>query len=176
MAKQQVAFLRAVNVGKRRMQMADLAATVTGLGYEDVWTHIASGNVAFRSPLGRAELEPAIEAAVADVFGFEAEAFVRTAAQLRTIVDLEPFGTLPDGVTYLVAFLRSPPTAAQKRAIAGLSGAVDTLEVHGADVHWRIEGKSLDTELKPKDWKAAGAAPNTTRNITMLTKLVDKLG
>ncbi len=176
MAKQQVAFLRAVNVGKRRMQMADLVQTVEGLGYDDVWTYIASGNVAFRSPLGRGTLEPAIEAAVADAFGFDSEAFVRTAAQLRAIVDLEPFGALPAGATYLVAFLRSAPTAAQKRAIEDLSGDVDTLEVHGADVHWRIEGKSLDTVLKAKDWKAAGAAPNTTRNITMLTKLVDKLG
>jgi hypothetical protein len=42
-------------------------------------------------------------------------------------------------------------------------------------VHWRIAGKSLDSALKPKDWKAVGAVPNTTRNITMLTKLIDKL-
>lgn len=176
MAKQQVAFLRAVNVGKRRMQMSDLVAAVEGLGYDDVWTHIASGNVAFRSPLGRAKVEPAIEAAVADAFGFEAEAFVRTASQLGTIVDLAPFGTVAPGTTYLVAFLRSAPTKAQKQAIEDLSGAVDTLEVHGADVHWRIDGSSQDTALKPKDWKAAGAAPNTTRNITMLTKLVARLG
>ena len=47
--------------------------------------------------------------------------------------------------------------------------------VHGADVHWRIEGKTLDTALKAKDWKAVGAVPNTTRNITMLTKLAAKL-
>ena len=176
MAKQQVAFLRAVNVGKRRMAMADLTAAIEGLGYDDVWTFIASGNAVFRSPLGRAKVEPAIEACVADAFGFEAEAFVRTASQIRKAVELQPFGTVPDGVTHLVAFLRSAPTASQKRAIESLSGDVDTLEVHGADVHWRIEGTSQDTMLKPKDWKAAGAAPNTTRNTTMLAKLVAKLG
>ncbi|MGN6694297.1 MAG: DUF1697 domain-containing protein [Aquihabitans sp.] len=176
MAKQQVAFLRAVNVGKRRVAMADLKADLEGLGYDDVWTYINSGNAVFRSPLGRVKLEAAIEAALADSHGFEVETFVRTAAQVAEIVDRQPFGTVPDGVTHMVAFLRKPPTAAETKAIEALSGGVDELQVHGAEVHWRIEGKSLDTELKPKDWKAAGAGLNTTRNITMLTKLAHKLG
>jgi uncharacterized protein (DUF1697 family) len=175
MAKQQVAFLRAVNVGKRRVAMADLKAHLEGLGLDDVWTYINSGNAAFRSPLGRAKLEPQIEACLRDAYGFEVETFVRTAAQIEAIVERRPFGDVPDGVTHLVALLRTAPTGTQKRAIEGLSGDVDQLEVHGPDVHWRIEGKSLDTALKPKDWKAAGAVPNTTRNITMLTKLLGRL-
>ena len=45
-----VAFLRAVNVGKRTVAMARLASLVEGLGYDDVWTHINSGNVVFDAP------------------------------------------------------------------------------------------------------------------------------
>jgi uncharacterized protein (DUF1697 family) len=176
MAKQQVAFLRAVNVGKRRVAMADLKADLEGLGYDDVWTYINSGNAVFRSPLGRAKLEAAIERCLHDSCGFEVETFVRTATQVRDIVDRAPFGTIPDGVTHMVAFLRTTPSPAGKTAIEAMSGDVDELEVHGAEVHWRIEGKSLDTQLKPKDWKAAGAGLTTTRNITMLTKLAAKLG
>ena len=176
MAKQQVAFLRAVNVGKRRVAMADLTAELEGLGLDDVWTYINSGNAVFRSPLGRAKLEPQIEACLHEAHGFEVETFVRTAAQVDDIVAQRPFGTVPDGVTHMVALLRKAPTAAQRTAIEALSGDVDELQVHGAEVHWRIEGKSLDTALKPKDWKAAGAGLNTTRNITMLTKLAEKLG
>ena len=176
MAKQQVAFLRAVNVGKRRVAMADLKADLEALGYDEVWTYINSGNAIFRSPLARAELEPAIEAQLEASLGFEVETFVRTAAQVAAIVDRKPFGAVPDGVTHLVAFLRAAPSASGKRAIEALSGEVDQLQVHGAEVHWRIEGTSMDTALKPKDWKAAGAGLNTTRNITMLTKLAAKLG
>jgi uncharacterized protein (DUF1697 family) len=175
MAKQQVAFLRAVNVGKRRVAMADLRRDLEGIGLDDVWTHINSGNAVFRSPLGRAKLEPRIEACLLDSFGFEVETFVRTAAQVVEAVQRRPFGDVPEGATHLVAFLRAAPTAAQEEAIEGLSGDRDRLEVHGAEVHWRIEGRSLDTALKPKDWKAVGAVPNTTRNITMLTKLAAKL-
>jgi uncharacterized protein (DUF1697 family) len=175
-AGQQVAFLRAVNVGKRRVPMETLRADLEALGYDDVWTYINSGNAIFRSPLGRARLEAEIEARLEETFGFVVETFVRTAKQVSDAAALAPFGPVPTGVTHLVAFLRTPPSATDRAAIEALSGPVDQLQVHGADVHWRIEGKSLDTLLKAKDWKAAGAGLNTTRNITMLTKLADRLG
>ncbi len=175
MAKQQVAFLRAVNVGKRRVAMAQLRADLEQLGFDEVWTHINSGNAVFRSRLVRATLEAQIERALHESFGFEVETFVRTAGEIVEIVERRPFGDLPDGTTHLVAFLRKAPSPAQRSSIEALSGPVDQLEVHGAEVHWRIEGASQDTQLKPTHWKAAGAVPNTTRNITMLTKLAGML-
>ena len=40
-----IGFLRAVNLGKRKVEMARLKAVAEGLGYDDVWTYINSGNV-----------------------------------------------------------------------------------------------------------------------------------
>ena len=52
----------------------------------------------------------------------------------------------------------------------------DTLVVAGRDVHWRMRGKSTDTKLKTKDWDAiVGRHRSTSRNMTALRKLVDKL-
>lgn len=175
MATRYVAFLRAVNVGKRRMEMATLRAELTDLGLDDVDTYIASGNAIFSSRLGPARLEPAIEAQIESGFGYLAETFVRPAARVAELVEQAPFGTLPAGHTHLVAFLRSAPSEAERAAIEALSGDADELVVDGAEVHWHIAGKSLDTALKPRDWKAAGAGLNTTRNVTMLTKLAAKL-
>ena len=42
-----VGFLRAVNLGKRKVEMARLKAVAEGLGHGDVWTYINSGNVVF---------------------------------------------------------------------------------------------------------------------------------
>ena len=51
-----VALLRGVNVGgSGRMAMADLRACVEAAGYEDVATHIQTGNVLFRTPMRSAE-------------------------------------------------------------------------------------------------------------------------
>lgn len=47
MATRYVALLRGVNVGGVTMKMADLAEVVRGLGYDDVKTVLASGNVLF---------------------------------------------------------------------------------------------------------------------------------
>ena len=56
-----LAFLRAVNVGKRQMKMAELKALCEELGYGKVKTLLASGNVRFECAHDpKAELEAAI--------------------------------------------------------------------------------------------------------------------
>ena len=46
-----IAFLRAVNVGKRKYPMAELRDALTAAGFEEVETHIQTGNVLFRTSL-----------------------------------------------------------------------------------------------------------------------------
>ena len=113
--------------------------------------------------------------AVADALGFEAEAFVRSAARVRELATADPFGGRAEGTTHLVVLARSALDAEATRAVEGLSGPADRLVVDGADIHWRIEGKSMDSALTPKDWKATGIGPITNRNTTMLAKLADRL-
>ncbi|WP_426573860.1 DUF1697 domain-containing protein [Aquihabitans sp. McL0605] len=170
-----VAFLRAVNVGKRRMEMAELRRVLEAAGLDDVSTYIASGNAIFSSAKRSTTLEPLVEAAIEEAFGFLAEAFIRPADQVVEIAGRTPFGSIDSGTTHLAVFLRTAPSAAEAKAIEAMSGEKDELKVIGAEVHWHIEGKSLDTLLKPKDWKAAGAALNTGRNMTMLRKLADRI-
>jgi hypothetical protein len=45
-----VVLLRGINLGsKRRVAMADLRELLEGLGYDDVRTHLQSGNVVLRT-------------------------------------------------------------------------------------------------------------------------------
>lgn len=170
-----VAFLRAVNVGKRTVPMAPLAEIVRDLGHDDVWTHINSGNVVFDATGSRADLERTIGAALEAAFGFEVTTFVRTAAELRKVVAEEPF-PVAAGDTHFVTFLLAPPSAADAHALEALSGDFDTLVVRGRDVHWRMRGKSTDTRIPSKQWAAiVGTNASTSRNTTMLRKLVAKI-
>lgn len=174
-----VAFLRAINVGGRRVTMDRLRAVFADdLGLDDVSTYIASGNVLFST--GRradAALEAEIEAGLTAALGWEVPTIVRSAAELAAVVDADVFGDdVADGETYHVLFLKRRPTAAESSAIEALSGAVDTLVVRGRELHWHVRGKSMDSQLKPKAMeKAAGDNAATARNITMLRKLVPKL-
>ncbi len=109
-----VALLRGINLGaKRRVAMADLRALVEGLGYDDVRTHLQSGNAVFRtSTRSGAAVETAVERAIAAHLGMEVAVVVRTAAQLAAVVAADPFGAVAtDPKRYLVTFLRSPPSA-----------------------------------------------------------------
>ena len=166
-----VGFLRAVNVGKRRVAMSRLVTVGETLGHTDVWTHINSGNVVFEATGSRVALEAAFEKALEAEFGFECTTFVRTAAELEAVVKATPFEVGP-GDTHFVTFLKKAPGAAQKKALEALSGDFDTLVVEGADVHWRMHGKSSDSPLTRRDWeKVLGPLSSTSRNVTMLTKL-----
>jgi uncharacterized protein (DUF1697 family) len=169
-----VAFLRAINVGRRRVAMADLRAVVAGLGHHDVSTHIASGNVVFEAQGRRATLEPALEAAFQDAFGFDVPTFVRTQAEVEAVVAARPFD-VPAGHTHLVAFLRAAPAPPVAEAVVALATPHDELVVVGDVVHWHIRGTSMASEIKPSAWDRTGAGPTTTRNITMLRKLAAKL-
>ena len=169
-----VGFLRAVNVGRRTVAMARLTSVCERLHYADVWTYINSGNVVFDTVGGRERIEAAMEQALADEFGFECTTFVRTVAELRTALAIEPF-TMATGDTYFVTFLKRPPAAAVAKALVAASNEFDTLEVHGRDVHWHMRGKSTETHLKPAVWKQLGEHASTSRNVNMLTKLLAKI-
>ncbi|MGZ4706158.1 MAG: DUF1697 domain-containing protein, partial [Acidimicrobiales bacterium] len=96
-----VGFLRAVNVGRRTVPMGRLAELVEGLGHTDVWTYINSGNVVFDATGSRTAIESSIETALEVAFGFEVTTFVRSAAELREVRQVDPF-TLSEGDTYFV--------------------------------------------------------------------------
>lgn len=86
-----IAFLRAVNVGKRRVRNAQLVELFEQLGHRDAWTYINSGNVVFSASGSRQALEGAIGAAIERDVGFEVTTFVRSAAELRAVVGRHPF-------------------------------------------------------------------------------------
>jgi uncharacterized protein (DUF1697 family) len=169
-----VAFLRAINVGGRRVKMDALRAEVESLGYEDVATHIASGNVLFTTTAKAADAEAAVERRLGDALGYDVETFVRTAAQVKAVAGRTPFD-VADGDTHMVGFLRRKPTAAEKRSVEALSGDVDTFVVVGKELHWRIHGTTVTSKVSAATMARALRQPTTTRNMKMLVKLAATL-
>lgn len=83
-----VGFLRAVNVGQRQVRMQALRDLLEAEGYEDVETHIQSGNVKVRSSTrSAAKVEADLSRVIGAGFGFDVPVVVRTPAQLRSLVE-----------------------------------------------------------------------------------------
>ncbi len=112
-------LLRGINVGgKNPVPMARLRGLLEELGYSDVSTYIASGNVILRSDKGPAEIKAEIEAALPRAFRLDSElvaVLVLTHEQVRGVVRDKPagFGEQPDtyfsDVVFLIG-LASPAT------------------------------------------------------------------
>lgn len=95
-------LIRGINVGgKNKMPMADLRACLEGLGFTDVLTYIASGNVILKSRKNPATVQQQIEDALPKHFKLDTEiirVLVLTHDQLKAIVAKRPpgFGDKPD--------------------------------------------------------------------------------
>ena len=87
-----IALLRAVNVGGTgKLPMADLRQLAEGLGFDDVRTYIASGNLLFTSDLTEKTVKKKLEAVLKDYAGKDVGVIVRTAAEMRAVELANPF-------------------------------------------------------------------------------------
>jgi uncharacterized protein (DUF1697 family) len=81
-----VAFLRGINLGKRRPPMSQLRELFEEMGFDEVETFIASGNVLFSSKQRmRSELETRIARQLEDSLGYAVDTFVRTVEEVTAI-------------------------------------------------------------------------------------------
>lgn len=134
MAFEYLALLRGINVGgKNLVKMADLRAAFDSMGFADVATYIASGNVLFGAPRQRREeLAARIESGLTRRFGTELKVVLLTKAQLKNVVEDAPRGFGGDSHLSDVVFVRKPLTV--KKAFS----AIEIRE--GVDRAWPGKG------------------------------------
>jgi uncharacterized protein (DUF1697 family) len=147
---QYLALLRGINVGgKNLVKMADLRAAFEDLGFADVLTYIASGNVLFRAPRRKAEeLAAEIESDLSQRFGVEIKVVLLTEAQLRRAVEGAPPGFGADTDLCDVMFVRKPVTARQAFALVETREGIDRAW-QGRDVIYfsRLAAKASGSRL-----------------------------
>ena len=171
------AFLRGMNLGKRRLKNDELCAAFTALGFEQVCSFRASGNVAFAAPVGSlGELTERIETGLAEALGYPVPTFLRTAAEVRRIALHEPFAAAllsASAGKLQVMLLASDPSAKVRKAVLNLPDERDRLAFGEHELYWLPSGGLLDSEL---DLKAIAAllGPNTTRTKGTLELMAAK--
>ena len=166
-----VAFLRGVNLGPtNKISMPELREMATELGYTDVASYINSGNLIFASPKQRGALEPEISAAIGRRFGARIDVAVRTPAQLRKIVDQNPY---PDGSPsqVTVAFLTKPAPAEAKQKVAEIATDAEPFRFAGSEVYVHYTNGLGRSKLAEKFSSVIGVSA-TVRNLNTVTKVL----
>ncbi|HEY0517247.1 MAG TPA: DUF1697 domain-containing protein [Solirubrobacteraceae bacterium] len=167
-----VAFLKGMNLGRRRITNDDLRAAVTALGFEQVDTFRASGNVVFAA--GRrsdAALQRLLEEGLREQLGYEVPSFIRSGQELRAIAAAVPFELRGGAGKLQVALLHDAPQAPARRAALALGGAEDRLDFGARELYWLPAGRMSDSTL---DWKALERAlgPTTVRTIGTIEQIL----
>ena len=174
-----VAFLRGVNVGgKNRLPMAELREALTARGFASVATMLQSGNVLFSSEDSEGEAAARVGDAIEDAFGLRIGVVTRSAADLATVADRNPFvaaGPERDPATLHVVFLSESPTDVAVASIEPDRSPPDACAVVGREVYVSYpegSGRSrLTLEYLERRLGVRGTARNW-RTVQRLTALV----
>ncbi len=171
-----IAFLRGINLGKRRPEMAELRALFARMKFSDVTTFIASGNVIFASKAAdRRPLEQTIETNLRKALGYEVDTFVRTRAEVAAVAAFRPFAQAdlehPAHTVYAV-FLKDALSTDQARKLRACRTDVDDFCVEGREFYWLCRIKSNESKVWASPQMRALKLPTTSmRNLTTVRKL-----
>lgn len=167
-----------MNLGNRRIKNEELRAAFEALGFEDVATFRASGNVAFDAGDEKDEgtLTERLEVGLEQNLGYAVPVFLRSCAEVRRIAGREPVPAAvqaKSGGKLQVSLLGAKPSATARRQALALASDEDLLAIDGTELYWLPSGGISESDL---DLKAIAAllGPDTMRTIGTIEQIAAK--
>ncbi|WP_343882329.1 DUF1697 domain-containing protein, partial [Leifsonia poae] len=147
-----VALLRGINVGgKNLIGMPALAEAFTEAGYQDVRTHLQSGNVLFTGhPATGAGVEDALERMLRERFELPILVVVRSHGELAATVAAAPADHGSDQLRSDVFFVKQPLTAEAAYAeLPELREGVDAVALGPGAIYFsRVAARATKTRIQ----------------------------
>jgi uncharacterized protein (DUF1697 family) len=161
-----VAFLRAVNVGGTgKLPMTELRAMAEAIGFANVRTYIASGNLVFASALSEAKAKTALERRLAQYAGKPVGVLVRTGGELAAVLRANPFTTAAASRTVAI-FLDAPPPADTLAHVSGIGTEEISLGKREIYVHY-------PNGMARSKLRIPAAKAGTARNMNTIATLAE---
>lgn len=170
-----VAFLRAVNVGGRTVKMGELVKRVSTLGFTNVTTFIASGNVLFDAPKADPDrharrLEKDLEAWL----GYPVPVMARTLPDLEALVAANPFkgeARERDAKLY-VSFLWAPPKVVPKLPLLLPREGLKLFRIEGREAYG-VSSRLAAGKFGVPNFEKLLGVPVTTRNWNTVRRILE---
>jgi uncharacterized protein (DUF1697 family) len=145
------AFLRGMNVGGHRLTNAELRAHFEAMGFDEVATFRASGNVVFaadeRTP---EEVTAHVQHGLASLLGYAVPTFIRSDSEVRAIAAQQPFApeqVRAAGGKLQVSLLGASPTHDVRAEVLSLASDDDALCFGERELYWLPSGGLLESAL-----------------------------
>jgi len=173
-----IAFLRGINVGGHRVKMDRLRALFEELGFTDVSTFIASGNVLF-TPDGtdadQVDLTTRIERHLGEALGYGVDVFLRSPDELRAIAAAA--AAVPPHTALYVVFLKGPLSPEGRNALHALRSDVDDFHFGEREILWVLQCKLSESPLfGPGIERTLVGVTMTSRNVNTVNRILGKVG
>ncbi len=176
-----VSLFRGINVGGHQaVRMDELKDLYESLGFKDVATYIQSGNVVFTNDdADVARLRRHIEDGFAQKFGFHVEVIVRTSAELREIIENNPFQSQQskESKWVVVMFLAARPDDTAQEDLLKTYVGPEEIFIIGKEMYIYypngIGRSKLSHGLIEKKLKTVGTARNWN-TVLQLQKMIQR--
>lgn len=171
-----VAFLRAINVGGHTVKMDHLRSLFESMGFANVETFIASGNVIFDSKTKSAVAEKKIEKQLLTGLGYEVKPFLRTLDEIANVTRDKSFTSeleAPGNILY-IGFMSASPSEAAITKLASLTDNVNDFRVREREVYWLHRTKEGDSKYSGGIIEKTLRTAVTFRNSTTVKRILAK--
>lgn len=173
-----VALPRSVNTGKRKVLKEDLLGIAEDTGFKTAKTYLASGNLLlWGDHAGGEALEAALEDALEARIGLRTEFMVRSPADLRAIIDANPFpAEVADHPSHvIVTFMKTPLPAGDEEILRTAISGPERFMARGRELYTDFPLSMADSVLD-REWKKTKRMPlGTGRNWNTVLKLAEML-
>lgn len=170
------AFIRAINVGGRRLTNIELVKPFIEAGFKDVSAYQAAGNITFKSDDSDMRWTETLQPALTKAYGFETPVFVRTHAELCAVNHASPFSDEELAATegrIQVSFMHSTPDEAAVAAVLALSPVGERVVFSGREWFWLPE-RGISSSQLPISAIEGLVGPMTIRTLGTVARMLSR--
>ena len=173
------AFLRGINLGNRRMKMAELKDCLEAAGFTEVKTIAASGNARLRASGAGDAIKSRLEKAIEARFGFPVGVVLRARDELEAMLDDHPFGTLDRKADFTRHVLMFDQPLPEGIVLDSLPGNTEILRIDPREIYIAAyrqpDGRyteHVEEVLKPLYARIGKTNLDTMRNWNTIEKIL----
>lgn len=175
-----IGLLRGINVGgKNVIKMAELKRVFEAIGLHEVQTYIQSGNVLFKSNEKEESLQKKLEREIKKSFGFSVTVVLRTASELKRIIENCPFSeeevseaaSSSEAESQYMALLTHAPSQEKIEHLNAFRTKNDEYRIIGRDIFLLFHHSIRDSKLANNLYQLN--VPVTVRNWKTINKLAE---
>lgn len=174
-----IAFLRAINVGRgRSLKMQSLRQSFESLGFSNIETFIASGNVIFEaSSKSVKSLQRTIARVLQEKLGYKVAVFIRTEAELASIANYRPFpqAKIESAAEFNILLLADRLDRPSRQNVMELQTNTNEFRIREREIYWLRQKMPGKSSFSTVPFQKALGKQFTIRSANTVKKLPLKL-